>query len=366
MSNIVGLVFANVNEEKIPELTANRTMASVPFGGKYRLIDFPLSNMSNSGINNVGIIAKTNFLSLMDHVGSGHAWDLSKRRSGLTVLPPFGDNTYNNVIESIYSVRGYLESCEEEYILITNSDCVTNINYQDVYYKHIKNKADITLIYKNMRVPDKIEKPLIFELDGNNKITNMYIKPNETGICNLSIGMMLIRKDMLISLVKDAISTNNTNLKRLLQESTNRFAIYGYNHTGYCAIISSINEYFTVNMNLMNQNIRCELFDTDNPIYTKVRDDTPCKYGLGSNVKNSLIAQGCVIDGEVENCILSKGVTIGKGAKISNCIVMQDTVIGDNTILNYVIIDKDVEIKEERSLSGYKSYPIYIAKQSIV
>lgn len=365
-NNILGLILSNMHDERIPELTSRRTMGSVPFGGKYRLIDFPLSNMSNSGINNVGIVAKINFLSLMDHVRSGNAWDLSRRRSGLTVLPPFGENSFATPVEAIYNVYGYLQNSPEEYILLTNSDCVTNIDYQKMYSQHVKTNADVTLVYKKMLVPEKDNRPLMLDIDSDNFVKEICIKPDFTGIGNYSIGMLLTKKELLLKIVKDAISTNLLDFKRMLQADALKHKYFGFEAPEYCQVISSMNEYFRVNMNLMDQSVREQLFNKDRPIYTKVRDDIPCRYGLGSMVKNSLVAQGCVIDGEVTNSILSKGVYVGKGAKISNCIIMQDTKISANTNLKYVIIDKDVVIKEDRSLMGFESYPIFIAKQSIV
>ena len=166
--------------------------------------------------------------------------------------------------------------------------------------------------------------------------------------------------------IRNSLSLNQLDVKRIIQKSIEKFNVYAYENTGYCAAISSINDYFEFNMDLMKKKVRDELFNPKRPIYTKVRDDAPSKYGLTSSVKNSIIAQGCVIEGEVENCVLSKGVYVGEGAKISNCIVMQDTKIGCNTNLNYVIIDKDVTIKDGRSLMGFDSYPIYIAKKSVV
>ena len=183
---------------------------------------------------------------------------------------------------------------------------------------------------------------------------------------NHAYGSILIKKDLLMSEIRNALSVNQLDIRRLLQSSLGKYSIYAYENKGYCAAISSINDYFEFNMDLMKKEVRDELFNPQRPIYTKVRDDAPSRYGLTSNVKNSIIAQGCVINGEVENCVISKGVYVGEGAKLSNCIVMQDTKIGCNTNLNYVIIDKDVTIKDGRSLMGYDSYPIYIAKKSVV
>lgn len=366
-NNILGLIFTNTNEEKILELTSRRTMGSVPFGGKYRMIDFPLSNMTNAGINNVGIVTSKNFMSLMDHVGSGNAWDLSKRRSGLTVLPPNNGSVFSNLIETIFSLHGYIEHGDEEYVLISHCDAVTNLDYHKMYSNHVKKGADISIAYKRMECPASKNFATVLNIGNNGKVDEILIQPNTKGECNLFTGSMLIKKDLLMTLVKNCISTNNLDYKRyILQANVNSLRIFGYENESYCKIIASVNDYYNANMDLFNSNVREELFNAKRPIYTKVRDDIPSKYGLGSNVKNSLVAQGCVIDGCVENSIISKGVYIGKGAKVSNCIIMQDSTVGENTRLNYLIIDKDVNINNGRSLMGFESYPIYITKQSVV
>lgn len=368
-NNVLGLVFPNIHEELIPELTARRTMGSVPFGGKYRLIDFVLSNMVNSGINKVGLITTNNFASLMDHVGSGKAWDLSKRRGGLTVLPPFsqGNSKFSTPVESIYGVRGFINNSSEEYVLLSECDCVFNVDYQKMISSHIKSGADITIMYKNGEAPKNREKAMVLELGTDNRVEEFLIKPRPDGDCNYALGSILLKRDLLMELVTDCISRNALDYKRhLLQDNFKNYKFYGYELTGYSAVITSMDDYFAANMALMEPKVRAELFNGSRPIYTKVRDDMPSKYGLGSSVKNSLIAQGCIIDGEVENCVISKGVHIGKGAKVSNCVIMQDTQIGEHANLNYVVCDKDVVIKDERALMGYQSYPIYIAKTSVV
>ena len=366
-NDVLGFIFAGTLDDKIPELAASRTTASIPIGGKYRLIDFVLSNMSNSGINNVGIVAKSNFLSLMDHVGAGNAYDLSKRRSHLTILPPYGGKTFSSYVEMIYNMHGYIEHCREEYVLISPGNIVTNIDYNGLFEFHSKNNADITLVYKNCVVPSGYEHPVALDVDESGKVKQVFVKPENTeDELNQAYGTMLIRKSLLMDEVRRALSVNQLDYKRIIQNLVGKFRVYAYENKGYCAAITSVNDYFAFNMDLMKKEVRDELFNQKRPIYTKVRDDSPSRYGLTSKVKNSIIAQGCVIDGEVENCVISKGVYVGEGAKLSNCIVMQDTKIGCNTNLNYVIIDKDVTIKDSRSLMGFDSYPIYISKKSVV
>lgn len=366
-NNVLGFIFASTLDEKIPELSACRTTASIPVGGKYRLIDFVLSNMSNSGINNVGIVAKSNFQSLMDHVGSGSAYDLSKRRSHLTILPPYGGRDFSNFVETTYNMHGYIEHCREEYVLITQGNVVTNIDYNEVFSFHSKMKADITLIYKYGNIPSGYDQPIVLDVAEDGKVEQIFIKPGACdGKYNHMQGSLLVKKDILMEEVKNALSLNQLDAKRLLQKCVGKYNIYAFENKGYCSAITSINDYFALNMDLMKKEVRDSLFNPKRPIHTKVRDDAPSRYGLTSSVKNSMIAQGCVIDGEVENCVISKGVYIGAGAKVSNCIIMQDTKIGSNTNLNYVIIDKDVVIKDDRALMGFDSYPIYIAKKSVV
>lgn len=369
-NNVLGLIFANFHDESISELTTKRTMASVPFGGKYRLIDFPLSNMVNAGISNVGVVVQKNFFSLMDHVSSGKAWDLSKKRGGLKILPPYvqGQGTSSTLIENLYSIRGFIQSCSEEYVLLSNCDCIANTNFSAMFDQHTKTEADFTMLYINDKLPatDNLQF-MTLTTDTSNRITEIQVSPNTTDDCNIVCGGILTNRKLLLELVEECISKNTLNYKRhLFQNNINKYKFYGFEHIGYHSIITSMNAYFNANMQLMDCDIRKDLFRTSRPIYTKVRDDMPSRYGLGSSVKNSLVSQGCLIEGHVENCIISKGVHIGKDTNVSNCVIMQDTKIGKNANLNFVICDKDVIIKDDRVLAGFDSYPIYVQKKSTI
>lgn len=372
-TNILGLVFPNVNDICIPELTSKRAIGSIPFGGKYRLIDFTLSNLVNSGIDRVGVVAEKKFASLMDHLGSGKAWDLSKRRGGLTILSPYsmGVDSFTTTIECMYNIRGFVEKSPEEYVLLTTGNNIFNCDYSKMIEQHTKTNADITFMYVHGAVSKGATAPIIITTDTDNKITDMVINPrveNATDVeCDYLFSSMFMKKELFLDLLVDCVSRNALDFRRnLILDNYKRFNVYGFEFTGYCSSITSLDTYFKTNMSLMDPLVRADLFNSDRPIFTKVRDDMPSKYGLGSSVNNSLIAQGCVIEGEVENSIISKGVHIGKGAKVDNCIIMQDTKIGENARLSYVICDKDVVIKNERALMGYDTYPIYIAKDSTV
>lgn len=368
-NDVLGIIFSNIHEERLREITDKRTMGSVPFGSRYRLIDFPLSNMVNSGINKVGVVTKQNYQSLMDHLGSGKAWDLSRKRDGLFIFPPFGNSRleFNNRIETLSAISGFLTNSKEEYVLLSDCDVICNINYQNVIDQHVKNNADITIIYKHGKIPEDYQEVCVLSMSDSGRVEELYLNPKIDGKCNFGINMILINRELLINLIDQCISKNETNFKRdLIQKSVAEYKVYGYEFGRYSWVISSMNSFFEANMDLTKTDVRSELFNDNKPIYTKVRDDMPGKYGLTANVKNSVVADGCIIDGKVKNCVIFRGVKIEKGVKLENCIVMQDTVISEGCDLKYVICDKDVKIKSGRILMGFKSYPIYISKASVV
>lgn len=368
-NNMLGLIFSNMHEEKLRELTENRTMGSVPFGGRYCLIDFPLSNMVNSGINKVGVLTKGHYQSLMDHLGSGKAWDLSRKREGLFLLPPFEAEAFNgnSRIESLSSAEAFLQNSKEEYVLMTDSDIVCNIDYSDVLTRHVENQADITIVCRRGVLPEKSTDAAVYLTGSDGRVSDMLINPRAEGECCYGMNMMLIRRELLMRLVADCVSRNRYDFERdLLQRNIASYRIFIYEFGGFARNIGSGASYFEANMALMEPTVRMQLFDPSRPIYTKVRDDMPARYGLGACVSNSLVADGCVIEGEVRNSVLFRGVHVGKNTVIENCVILQDSVIRSNSRLNYVIADKNVLIKEERSLLGFESYPVYIAKGSVV
>lgn len=367
-NRILGLIFANTFENNVPELTASRTMGSVPFGGKYRLIDFPLSNMSNSGIDNVGVITKSNFLSLMDHLGTGNAWNLAKRRSGLTILPPYHGHNFSNVTEALYNLHSFIEHGNEEYVLVDHAGYVSNFDCRKVLEFHEQKGADITFIYsKNSATNETKTEGAGFKVDNDGKITKVLLPTMCNDADTYVSGSFLVKKEYMMKIVRALVAENKTDLVReFLQPRFDSLKLYAYESPNYFALITSMKDYYRASMELMNPEVRANLFNPKRPIYTKVRDDIPSRYGLESSVKGSLIAQGCTIDGIVENSIISKGVRIGKGAHIKNCIIMQDTIIGDNADLSHIIIDKDVTVGEGKTIIGCDSYPMYIAKRSVI
>ncbi len=368
-NNVVGIIFANMHDDTLRRITSVRPFGSVPFGGRYRTIDFPLSNMVNSGVNKVGVITKGNYQSLLDHLGSGKAWDLSRKREGLFILPPFDNSNsmYGNRIEALDGISNFLRQCKEEYVILSDCDMICNVDFKKVLESHLDTNADITVVYKHSKMPEDLIEPVVLELNNNGRVTDIVTGLKRDKEMSWSIGIYVMKKDFLQKSISEAISRNRNNFIRdILQLGVLESKIHGYKFEGYVGALESMQSYFNVNMDLMNIEILNDLFNPMRPIYTKVRDETPARYGLGSVVTNSIIADGCVIEGEVENCVLFRGVHVGKGAKISNCIIMQDTVIGENTVLNYVVSDKDVVFNENKAMMGVDTYPVYISKGSVV
>lgn len=367
-NNVMGVLLAYAHEDRVRTLTENRVMASIPYGGRYRLVDFVLSNLVNSGVNKVGIITEENYQSLMDHLGSGKAWDLSRKTEGLSMLPPFGTTKarQNGKIESLASIMRFLKNSIQEYVLLSDCDIVANIDYTAVFDFHDEMEADITVVYRRGSTPET-ERNVVLTVDPKSVVREVYLKRGSEAECNYSMGMYLIKREKLLELIEDCMSRNLYDFDRdILQRCLPDLKICGFEFEGAMYPITSFEEYFKANMALFDPKVREQLFDTQRPIYTKVRDDMSSRYGLGSVVSNSVIADGCIVEGEVENCVLFRGVKVKKGAKLKNCVIMQDGIIGENCRLDYVVADKNVEFTDNKTLMGYQTYPVFVMKGSKV
>lgn len=371
MGNVLGLVFANMHDTTLGDMTKNRTMGSVMFGGRYRLIDFPLSNMVNSGISEVGVITKSNYQSLLDHLGSAREWDLARRKGGLYILPPFGNvesTLYRGRIEALYGAMSFIKHSRAKYVILSDCDVVTNIDYKPIVAAHIESGADITAVaHTGVYSSDDIKTSTVFNVDADKNVTSVLINPDISGTCTTSLNVFVMSMDFLIETVNDAMARGNVSFERnILQEKCRELKIKIYEYDNYFSKLNSPEGYFKSNMALLEpENVR-KLFVPKRSIYTKVSDNAPVKYDLDSKVSNSLVADGCIIEGEVENSVLFRGVKVGKGAKVKNCILMQGTVVGDNAELNYLITDKNVSICENHILTSSPQYPMYVGKGAYV
>jgi glucose-1-phosphate adenylyltransferase len=357
-----------MHDEKIIDLTRARAFGGVLFGGRYRLIYFPLSNLVNSGVGEVGIVTKSNYQSLLDHLSSGKEWDLARKNGGLHLLPPFanaGSGMYRGRLEALAGIRAFVDNSPAEYVIMTDCDIVTTLDYKPALEHHIATKADITCIYAKTHYDPKVNKGVtLFEIDGD-RITNVQVDSPIAKEANMSLDMFILSKAFLKKIVAESISRNLYSFIRdILHAYVNDIKIVAYEHTGYLLKIESMISYYQANMALLDRDNMNALFQKQTPIYTKASDYGPTKYNFSAKVKNSLIADGCVIEGTVENSILFRGVKVGKGAVIKDCVLQQNTIVGNNSMLSAIISDKNVVVGENKTLAVGTENPLFLSKNS--
>lgn len=379
-SDIFGLIYASEENYNLRDLVLHRSVAALPVGGRYRAIDFLLSNMVNTGIRRVGIITQKNYNSLMDHLGSGKEWDLARKNGGLYMLPPFdivantGSNgIYRDMVDAINSKLDYIRSAPEEYCLLSGSYTIYSTNYDRMFEEHIAKGADITLLYSTAPATKKAGneedhfKDVRLYTDEDGRVRDIEFDSDQTQTEKLGMDVYLIRKNLLEQLISSAIARRQYNfVADVLIPNLKHLKVYAVPHEGYVGRLTSLNSYYNINMDILREDVRDDLFTAENPIYTKVKDEPPVRFLDGANVRNSVMGDGCEIHGEVEDCVLFRGVTIAPGAHVKGCIIMQDTEIQEGCYLENMIIDKSCTIKRGMRLMGAPDYPIIIKKGAIV
>lgn len=374
---VAGLIFANIHDDTIPELTRTRTMASVPFGARYRLIDFMLSNMVNSGITKVGVITSNNYESLLDHLGTGKDWDLARRSGGIKILPPHitsFDNTAagrsSSRLEAIIGAANFILRCNEEHLVMADCDVICNIDLSKVMREHEKSGADITFVTKTMDMTDTVsaEKITVIQADGEGRVTDFSEQKSFSGMTRVYTNIMVIKRSYLVNIMNNSMAHGYTRfLHDILSRDVSRADYRIYEYDGFYASINSMATYFSCSMKLLEPAVRESLFgDKNYPVLTKVRNSAPTRYLEGAEVKNSVIADGCTIEGVVENSILFRGVHVCRGAVVKNAVLFQDAYVCPGASLNCVVADKNVTVKDGRTLSGHETMPFYIGKSITV
>lgn len=369
----LGIIFPNNYDSLVPELSNVRMMASIPFASRYRMIDFILSSMVNCGISNISILVRNSYHSLMDHLGSGREWDLTRKNGGLNIVPPFADKAstkpFNGRIEGLAGILEFLRNQDEKYVFMADTNIAVNFDFSAMLDFHIENNADVTCAYIAEELPASAMRHTAndrglyytFSLNGT-RISKIYINPREPGVQNFAMNIFCIEREKLIDLVNTAFVRGQVYFERdILATHLDDLNVQAFKYEGYAARISDMRSYFEENMKLLDDENLDALF-SGNPIYTKIRDDNPTRYVNGSKASNVMVADGCLIEGHVENSILFRGVKVAKGAIVKNCILMQDTVIGEGAIVEYTITDKKVVISAGKEMKGADSFPLYIAK----
>lgn len=334
-NQLLGVIDATTYYEDLGDLIEHRSLAALPFAGRYRMIDFVLSNMVNSGIGSVAIFPKAQYRSLLDHLGSGKSWDLNRKRDGLFFFPsPVIDREMKGIgsfHQFAANIDFFLRSTQE-YSLIANSQTVMNMDIKPLLIGHIESGCDITEVR------------------------------NGEGA---SLGLFLLKTSLLIHLIETRSDTGYTCMNDVVRDCNHSYTICHYRYGDYAVMVDSLQTYYHESLNLLKPEIWRKLFKKNRPVFTKVKDEPPSRYLQGSTVQNSLVANGCSIKGHVEGSIISREVTIGKGSIIKNSIIMQKCKIGDNCYLDSVILDKDVKVAGGTMITGTMQAPYVIRKGTI-
>lgn len=367
----MGIIYTGESDARLRELTMFRAIAALPVAGRYRVIDFLLSSMVNGGLKNVGIIMQKNYHSLMDHLGSGKEWDLHGKNNGLRVLPPFltreNVGVYAGSLDALRSNTDFLSRSKQEYVVLSNSNIIYNADIDALARYHVNSGADITLMYTKDPSMLRDEFGAYIAVDDQGRVTDLEVEPTHPTLPNSFMDVLVLKRELLRTLVDKGVAHGYHQLSRdvllhLVQDGGAR--INGYEYTGPCWWIDSVQSFYRFNMDMLDSRNRNALFSR--PVYTKVRDEMPSRYGSDANVVNSLVADGCVIEGKVENSILARGVRVAPDSHIKNCIVMQDGQIHSGAYIENCILDKQVIIKRNAKLIGPAAYPIVIAKNVVI
>jgi glucose-1-phosphate adenylyltransferase len=368
----MGIINLNKRGNSINKLTHSRPVAAIPIGGRYRVIDFALSNMVNAQIQNIGIFAADRYRSLIDHLDNGKHWDLNRKIDGLFIFSPENksiDNSYSiksGDIYNIFSNIDYIEKSRQKYVLISPSYMICNINYKDILEQHKKSNCDMTVVYKEVyNAHDDFLKCSTLNINEKGTVVSIGNNTGAKNDCNISMEMYVMSKDLFLNLIYESISTGEySSIDDLIAGNINKFNVEGYKFSGYLKCINSIQSYFEANNDFLKTNVSEELFYSDRKILTKVKDEPPTFYESNSNVENSFISNGCVIEGTVKNSILFRRVNVEKGAVIENSIIMQNCIIKRDVRLDNVVFDKNVVISEGKELKGDKKMPIIVDKNA--
>ncbi|MEG0570740.1 MAG: glucose-1-phosphate adenylyltransferase subunit GlgD [Oscillospiraceae bacterium] len=365
--DVFGIIYAGEENLNLRELVNLRSVGALPVGGRYRVVDFMLSNLVNSGIRNVGVIPRKNYHSLMDHLGSGKEWDLNRKNDGLMIIPPYDTienvGSYHGITDTLKGASWFIRHATQPYCLLSGSSNIHNKTYNKMFDFHLETDADITMLYS--RVDSKTKScnadDVRLELDVTGRIVDMSMQNKKYD--KMGMGVYLLRKDLLQYLVDDAALRGKYNLTTdVFLHKLKSLKIFGFEHEGYVGRINSTASYYKINMDFLTIEAQKDLFYTGNNVYTKIKDEVPTRYGDAAIAKNCLLGSGCVINGTVENSVLFRGVHIAKGVNIKNCIIMQGSEIYENSRLTNVILDKKVSVRPNSILTGSSEYPVIIPK----
>ena len=369
--NVMGIIFTN--DGAIGELTDKRTMASLPFGGRYRQVDFALSNLSCAGVRHVGIISRHNYQSLMNHIGDGEEWGLELEEGGLEFLTPYAQSTvstYRGKLESLNNAMDFLEyGADDELVVMIDSAILSNVDLVDVLHKHIASGKDITMVTKAGIANGEKKLDLALKLDEKGEVADMVVDYAAPADYVASMDIFVLNKKWLIQQTKEMIARDKFHMDRDLVLGgwqRGKVSVNVYQFEGIAMYNESVEEYYYNSLSLIHKDVRNDIFYGNHPVYTKVRDRVPTYYGEECDIENCLAADGCMLEGEVKNSVLFRQVTVAKGAEVANCVIMNDSVVGEGAELKYVILDKNVTVTPGAKLIGTRKNPIIVKRGDTV
>ncbi len=369
MQDTMGIILTESDDVTLRELTEVRSTAALPIAGRYRLIDFVLSGMVNSGIINVGVATKHKYSSLMDHLGAGSPWDLQREHYGLFVLPPYANyekfGAMAGDLDVLLGIMPYLRQSRQKYVVLAEAATVCNITFEEALRQHKETGADITVIYREET--ETTARYLVLETEADGRICDLAFRPHYSKSRKVSMDMYIMEKELLIRIIEGAAARGEHSfVMDCLVRGRENFCMYGWEFKGYAGRVDSVASYFACNMDILREEVQTALFRQEDPIFTKVKNRVPSRYGDSADISGCLVADGCVLEGSAENCIFFRGVKLGKHSRLQNCIVMEKTHIDTNCTAENVIFDKECLMREGRRLTGQPNYPIIIRKGAVI
>lgn len=369
MAKVIGLVNLHANVD-FTGLTERRPVASVSFLGRYALIDFVLSNMSNSGVDAVGVLIQQKPRSLFKHLGNGNSWNFNSKAGGVSFLynERYANNpNYNHDINNLIENIAFLENNPSDYVVIAPAHIITNMDYNDVIDAHEKSGAEITVVYKKINDANDSYVGSNALTIKNKLVTNVEINKGTRKDRTISMDTYVINTKELLKIMNQAKKISSFfSLRDSLAYLCDERKINAYEYKGYARCIDSLEAYFKYSLEFLDLDVSSQVFKSNWPIYTITNDTPPTKYLKNADVKKSFIANGALIDGTVENSIIGRGVVIGKGASIKNCIIFSGSVVAPDSILENVIMDKKAVVEKQKELKGDATTPLYIKEGDVV
>lgn len=372
-NDTMGIILSST--QTIPPITDSRSVDALPVAGRYRVVDFVISCMSNAKIQNIGIATSFNYSSLLRHLRVGEPWDLDRKTNGLTVLPPNVEKPNTSIfrgnIDMLDGIRNYIKNSKQTYVVLSLDNGIYNIDFADAVDSHIEREADITLIYtdkKEENLPEsEYSRFTLLKVDKDERVYDIAIKPHYPDSTLVCMGLVIMEKALLESIIDECVARCETDFFRdAIVKKLDSMRVFGYKYTGFAIKIDSMKSYYKANMSFLEEKFRDSIFDTERPVFTRSTAQPPTIYGVDATIENCFISDGCKIDGKISNSVLSRMVTVEKGATVKNSILLHNCIVEEGAVVENVVLDRAVRITKGRKLIGTKSYPLSIAEETTI